>query len=71
VAEKSDLDTIVGLGSGSSEDWKLILKGAYFIPKKEIAKFNRAVTDLQYHHMQYELMLTLTGNKDYISLRRK
>jgi hypothetical protein len=71
VAEKSDLDTIVGLGSGSSEDWKLILKGAYFIPKKEIAKFNRAVTDLQYHHMQYELMLTLTGNKDCISLRRK
>gem|GEM_PF-1788765 len=71
VSQDSAMETIVGLGSGSSEDWKVILKASYEVPPREIGKFNRAVTDLQYHHMQYDLMLALTGNRDFLALRRK
>lgn len=71
VSQRSDIDTMVGLGSGSSEDWKVILKGSYDVPKRDVNKFTRAVTDLQYHHLQYDLMLSLTGNKEFFTLRRK
>ena len=71
VARRSDVDTMVGLGSGSSEDWKVILKGSYDVPKHDMSKFARVVTDLQYHHLQYDLMLSLTGNREYFTLRRK
>ncbi len=71
VADRADIDTIVGLGSGSSEDWKVILKASYDVPKRDIARFSRAVTDMQYHHLQYDLMLALTGNQEHFTLRRK
>lgn len=71
VAKRSDVDTMVGLGSGSSEDWKVILKASYDVPRKDIGKFNHAVTELQYHHLQYDLMLALSGKKDSLALRRK
>lgn len=71
VAERSDIDTMIGLGSGSSEDWKVILKGSYDVPKRDVGKFSRTVTDLQYHHLQFDLMLALTGDKESFALRRK
>jgi hypothetical protein len=71
VAGRSDVETMVGLGSGSSEDWKAILRASYDVPRRDIEKFNRTVTDLQYHHLQYDLMLALTGKRDCITLRRK
>ncbi|MBM2840492.1 MAG: hypothetical protein HW412_1020 [Bacteroidetes bacterium] len=71
VAGRSNVEMMVGLGSGSSEDWKVILKGAYDVLKKDVMKFNRTVTDLQYHHLQYDLMLAVTGKPDCITLRRK
>jgi hypothetical protein len=71
VAKRADLDTIVGLGSGSSEDWKVILKSSYEVPRKDILTFHRTITDLQYRHLQYELMVALTGNPEYFTLRRK
>ncbi len=71
VADRSDVDTMIGLGSGSSEDWKVILKGSYDVPKRNIGKFNRTVTDLQYHHLQFDLMLALAGDKESFTLRRK
>jgi hypothetical protein len=71
VSQDSEMEMIVGLGSGSSEDWKVILKATYKVPPRDIGKFNRAVTDLQYHHMQYDLMLAMTGKRDFLTLRRK
>lgn len=71
VSRHSEVETIVGLGSGSSEDWKVILKASYDVAKRDFGKFSRAVTDLQYHHLQYDLMLTLTGDRDFLTLRRK
>ena len=66
-AERSDVDSMVSLGSGSSEDWKLILKASYEVAGKNLPRFNRMVTDLQYHHMMFELMLALTGDAEAYS----
>lgn len=71
IVDRSDVETMIGLGSGTSEDWKVILKASYEVPPRDLARFSRSVTDLQYHHLQYDLMLALTGNKDHIALRRK
>jgi hypothetical protein len=66
-AERSDIDLMVSLGSGSSEDWKPILKASYEVAGRSLRHFNRAVTDLQYHHIMFDLMLSLTGDKEYFS----
>jgi len=71
VADRADVDSMVGLGSGSSEDWKSILKASYEVPRESIGKFNRTITDLQYHHLQYDLMLVLSGEREYFTLHRK
>ena len=71
VAERCDIDMIVSLGSGSSEDWKLILKASYEVPPANVSKFNRAVTDLQYRHFLFEIMLSLAGNQDQFSFHKK
>jgi hypothetical protein len=69
LAVRSDVDMIVGLNSGSSDDWKLILKASYEVPLTGIHRFNRAVTDLQYHHVQYEIMFVLSGDCAEFSFR--
>jgi hypothetical protein len=66
-AERSDIDMIVSLGSGSSEDWKPILKASYEVTERSLRHFNRAVTDLQYHHIMFDLMLSLTGERECFS----
>lgn len=66
-AERSDIDSMVSLGSGSSEDWKLILKASYEVAEKNLPRFNRMVTDLQYHHIMFDPMLALTGDVDAYS----
>jgi hypothetical protein len=65
IADQCAVEMIVGMGSGSSEDWKLIFKAWYEIPSRRMASFNRAVTDLQYHHILFDPMLSLTGNQEY------
>ena len=54
AASRSDVDMMVGLGSGSSEDWKLILKASYEGSGSGVLKLFRAITDLQYHHMMFD-----------------
>jgi len=69
LAVRSDVDMIVDLNSGSSEDWKIILKASYEVPLTGIHRFNRLVTDLQYHHVQYEMMFVLNGDCAEYSFR--
>jgi hypothetical protein len=64
LAERSDVDMMINLAGGSSEDWKLILKSSYEVPRTRIEVFNRALTDLQYKHVQYDLIFSLTGNRE-------
>jgi len=71
LAQESEIESMVGLGSGSSEDWKLIMKATYAVKPQYLQNFNRKVTDLQYHHLMYELMLALSGNCEYFSLKGK
>jgi hypothetical protein len=66
-AVRSDVDLIVGLNSGSSDDWKPILRASYEVPLSAVEQFNRAVIDLQYHHFQYELMFVLNGDREEFS----
>ncbi len=67
VAERSDIDMIVGLGSGSSEDWKLILEASYEVKESNRTRFFQTLTDLQYRHLVIDLMLSVTGDAEPFS----
>ena len=69
-AERSDIDMMVSLQSGSSDDWKIILKASYELGPTMIMPFVRTVTDLQYQHFLMELMLSLTGNVENYSFAK-
>jgi hypothetical protein len=70
-AERSEVQTIVGLGSGSSDDWKLILRASYLIPQPFLQRFTQTVTDLQYRHILFEPMFALAGDRESFSFQRK
>ncbi len=62
VVVRSDVDMMVSLGSGSSEDWKQILKASYEAPAGQSGNLFRAITDLQYHYVMFDLMLSVSGD---------
>lgn len=70
VAERSDIDMMVGLGSGSTEDWKMILKASYEVLPERMQHFYRAVTDVQYQYVIFDLMLSLAGKREFYSFAR-
>jgi Gas vesicle synthesis protein GvpL/GvpF len=67
LAVRSDVDMMVGLNSGSSDDWKPILRASYEVPMSSVSQFNRAVIDMQYRHFQYDLMFVLNGDGEEFS----
>jgi hypothetical protein len=70
IAGRADVDLIIGLNSGSSEDWKPILRASYEVSVPEVYRFNAAVADLQVVHLKYQLMFSITGEReDYALLR--
>jgi hypothetical protein len=72
LAERSEVQSMVGLGSGSSDDWKLILQASYLVSGTiGYQRFTRAVTDLQYRHILFEPMLSITGDAEDFSVLRK
>jgi hypothetical protein len=62
VADRTEVQTIVSLQSGSSEEWKQILRATYEISPTMITRFHRMVTEVQYEHILLELMIALTGD---------
>ena len=70
-AERAEVQSMVGLGSGSSDEWKLILQAVYLVPQPFLQRFSRAVTDLQYRHILFEPMFALTGDHDAFSFQKK
>jgi len=68
VADKTEVQSIVSLQSGSSEGWKQILRATYDISPTMVSRFHRMVTDIQYEHLLLELMIALTGEMQSISL---
>jgi hypothetical protein len=71
VAERSDVDHMVSLGSGTTDDWKMILKSSYEVRPANIVKFNRALNDIQYRHFIYEIMLVPSGDREHFSFRKR
>jgi hypothetical protein len=69
VAERSEVETMVGLGSGTTDDWKIILKASYEVRPAHVQQLNRVVTDIQYRHFLFELMLSLTGDREMYSFQ--
>ena len=64
TASRSDIDMIVSLGSGSSEEWKPVLKASYEATGSTAAKLFRAVTDLQYRHIMFDLMFSVSSDAE-------
>jgi hypothetical protein len=70
-AERTDLEHMVGLSSGYSEDWKLIMKSSYEVRNQDVQRLFRAVTEIQYHHMLLEIRLSVSGNRETFPLRSR
>lgn len=70
TADRSDVDMIVGLGSGSSDDWKQILTASYEVQASGRMKFFRTVADLQYRHLTIDLMLSVAGDAEPFAFTR-
>jgi hypothetical protein len=71
IADRSEVQSIVGLGSGSSDDWKLILRASYEVMGIGVSKLTRTVTDLQYRHILFEPMFSLAGDREAFSFQKK
>lgn len=69
IAVRADVDMMVSLNSGSSEDWKPILRASYELSFPEIYRFSNALTDLQIHHLKYQLMFVLKGDREDYSFQ--
>ncbi len=69
VAARSDVDMIVSLGGGTSEDWKQILKASFEVPPDRYPAFIRTVTDIQYRHFTADIMLAVSGEHDPFSVQ--
>jgi hypothetical protein len=67
LVARSDIDMVVGFGSGSSEEWKPILKSSYEVAEHQVAGFYKAILDLQMEHKPVKLMLGLAGEPETFS----
>jgi hypothetical protein len=68
VADRAEVEMMVGFSSGTSDDWKPILRAKYLVPPSRVHKLHRAINDIQYRHMLFELMLALTGDQAAFAL---
>jgi hypothetical protein len=68
VADRTEVEMMVGFSSGTTDDWKPILKASYLVPPSRVHKLHRAITEIQYRHLLFDLMLTLTGDQPPFSL---
>lgn len=70
IADRSDVTMIVGFSSGTTDEWKPILKAAYEVPPSRVHQLNRAIRELQYRHFLFELMLALRGDREPYSFQK-
>ncbi len=68
AAESHTVEAMVGLASGSSEDWKPILKASFEVPAGRFTRFAQAVVDCQEAHAMFEPMLSVVGGPGSFSL---
>ena len=68
IADHARVLQIVSLESGSSGEWKPILKASYEIRPSILMRFVRLLTDLQYQYLLQELMISLRGDIEKVTL---
>ncbi|MBK7257460.1 MAG: GvpL/GvpF family gas vesicle protein [Ignavibacteriae bacterium] len=68
ASDTHTVESMVGLGSGSSEDWKPILKAAFEVPAGRFTRFAQVVVECQEANAMFEPMLTVVGGPGSFSL---
>ena len=68
TADRHTVESIVNLGSGSSEDWKPILKATFEVPPIRFPDFARAVVECQEANAMFDPMLSVVGGPGSFSL---
>lgn len=68
AADRGDVDSMVSLASGSSTDWKLLLKASYEVERSRLPDFIRKVMEVQKHYQKYDLMIAFSGDAGSIHL---
>ncbi len=71
LAERSKVEMMVNFSSGTADDWKPILRASYDVRPDRVPKLNRLLTEIQYRHFLFELMLVLTGDREPFSFLTK
>jgi hypothetical protein len=68
LSDRAEVRSMVTLQSGTSDEWKTILKATYEIRPSIVNRFYRLVTDIQYQHFLQELMIAMTGDIEKINI---
>jgi hypothetical protein len=68
AADHHTVEAMVNLGSGSSEDWKPILKASFDVPTSRFGQFARAVVECQDVNAMFDPMLAVAGGPGSFSL---
>ena len=68
AADHHSVESMVSIGSGSSEDWKPILKASFDVSTARFGQFARAVVECQDANAMFDPMLTVAGGPGSFSL---
>ena len=68
AADSHTVESMVSLGSGSSEDWKPILKAAFEVPPGRFTRFAETVVECEEANAMFEPMLSVVGGPGSFSL---
>jgi hypothetical protein len=68
TADRHTVESMVNLGSGSSEDWKPILRASFEVSTARFAQFARAVVECQDANAMFDPMIAVAGGPGSFSL---
>lgn len=68
VAESHEVEYLIGLSGGSSDDWKPILKASLVMAQPRLPELARVIVHTQEKHAMFEPMLVLAGGTESFSL---
>lgn len=68
AADSHTVESMVTLGSGSSEDWKPILRASFEVPTARFGQFARTVVECQDTNAMFDPMLAVAGGPGSFSL---
>lgn len=68
VAESHEVEYRIGLGGGSSDEWKPILKASFVMSHARMPELHKAIVRSQQTHAMFEPMLVLAGGTESFSL---